>query len=67
MAACRRMFCTVAHGWNVDYSAQEEIGREYCFGVESDLGLTVSGTLLGPEGTAVWSVSSVLPVSCEAV
>jgi hypothetical protein len=29
---------------------------EYCFGVESTLGWSLSGTLLGPEGTAVWSV-----------
>jgi hypothetical protein len=31
-------------------------GHEYCFGVESSVGLMAPGTLLGPEGTAVWLV-----------
>ncbi|WP_206731309.1 hypothetical protein [Streptomyces sp. C] len=36
--------------------------HEYCFGVESEsLKEIVPGTLLGPEGTAVWSVFSAGP------
>ncbi len=57
------MFCTVAHGWNVDYSAQRGLGLLVLLrrGRES-LVLVVSGTLLGPEGT---EVASRMPASLE--
>ncbi|KOV20203.1 hypothetical protein ADK60_26505 [Streptomyces sp. XY431] len=46
-AACRRMSCTVAHGWNVDYSAHLVGIRQYCFGVEDGLLIECVGHVVG--------------------
>ena len=66
MAGCERMSRTGAHGWNVDYSAHAvETVSTVLRGVEHGSRSGVSGTLLGPEGTAVMVVALVLPVLLE--
>lgn len=51
------MFRVLAHGWNVDYSAHTvEAVSTVLRGVEREWMAGVSGTLLGPEGTAGWSL-----------
>ena len=66
IAACERMSRTVAHGWNVDYSAHGILVGSLVlrFGAWNAVtsGGCVLGTLLGPEGTGCVSSLNLLVV-----